>query len=272
MSIVCIGDFGKTGAGQTEVANLIKTLSRDNDIKLILGLGDNIYPAGVQNAQDPQFQEKFEKPFSKLPKGLKFYNVLGNHDHRGNTQAQIEYSARSNRWKMYNHWYHFTKTIGDTRVGFYAMDTNLDELPFEMREKQQREIIDSLNSSKTVWNIVYGHHPYRSTGQHGDSFGELKALFDNIIATGQVHFILAGHDHDQQLFTIRDTPTLIVSGAGSETRPVPEIFRLNGDLEFHSEALGICLLRFSKLQVTVEFYDSSGKVKYSKKINKIEYT
>ncbi len=120
-------------------------------------------------------------------------------------------------------------------------------------------------------NIVYGHHPYRSTGQHGDSYGELKALFDNIIATGQVHFILAGH-HDQQLFTIRDAPTLIVSGAGSETRPVPEIFRLNGDLEFHSEALGICLLRFSKLQVTVEFYDSSGKVKYSKKINKIEYT
>ena len=35
MSIVCMGDFGKTGEGQTEVANLIKTLSRDNDIKLI---------------------------------------------------------------------------------------------------------------------------------------------------------------------------------------------------------------------------------------------
>ena len=68
MSIICIGDFGKAGTGQTEVANLIKTLSRDNDIKLILGLGDNIYPAGVQNAQDPQFQEKFEKPFSKLPR------------------------------------------------------------------------------------------------------------------------------------------------------------------------------------------------------------
>ena len=32
------------------------------------------------------------------------------------------------------------------RVGFYAMDTNLEEHPFEMREKQQREIIDSLKT------------------------------------------------------------------------------------------------------------------------------
>ena len=35
MSIICIGDFGKVGKGQTEVANLIKQLSREHDIKLI---------------------------------------------------------------------------------------------------------------------------------------------------------------------------------------------------------------------------------------------
>lgn len=270
MSIICIGDFGKTCKGQTEVANLIKTLSREHDIKLILGLGDNIYPSGVKDARDPQFQEKFEIPYSKLPKGLKFYNVLGNHDHRGNTQAQIEYSKRSNRWKMYDYWYHFTKTIGETRVGFYAMDTNLDELPFKMRDRQQREIINSLNSSKTDWNIVYGHHPYRSTGQHGDSYGELKALYDNVIATGKVHFILSGHDHDQQLFSVEEgTPTLIVSGTGSETREVPQIFRLTGDLEFHSETLGICLIEFTREATVVKFYDLSNSVKYSKVINKL---
>ena len=268
MSIICIGDFGKTGEGQTSIANLIKNLSREHDIKLILGLGDNIYPSGVSSINDPQFRDKFEVPYSKLPKGLKFYNVLGNHDHRGNTQAQIEYSERSNRWKMYNHWYHFTKTIGNTRVGFYAMDTNLDELPFQMREKQQLEVIESLNKSKTDWNIVYGHHPYRSTGQHGDSYGELKALYDNIIATGKVNFILSGHDHDQQLFSIENTPVLIVSGTGSETRSVPQIFRLNGDLEFHSESLGICLLKMGKDKTLVEFYDIYGVVKYSKIINK----
>ena len=28
------------------------------------------------------------------------------------TQAQIEYSARSNRWKMYNHWYYHIDFVG----------------------------------------------------------------------------------------------------------------------------------------------------------------
>ena len=36
-----------------------------------------------------------------------------------------------------------------------------------------------------------------------------------------------------QQFSIENTPVLIVSGTGSETRSVP-IFRLNGDLEFQS--------------------------------------
>ena len=33
------------------------------------------------------------------------------------------------------------------------MDTNLDELPFKMREKQQKRIIESLNKKKTEIGI-----------------------------------------------------------------------------------------------------------------------
>ena len=37
-------------------------------------------------------------------------------------------------------------------------------------------------------------------------------------------FHFTGHDHDQQLFTIRDTPTLIVSGTEVKHVKVPQIF------------------------------------------------
>ena len=59
-------------------------------------------------------------------------------------------------------------------AGFYAMDTNLDELPFEMREKQQCEIIDSLNSVKQARNIIRASSTSKH-GQHGDSW-EIKGV------------------------------------------------------------------------------------------------
>ena len=49
---------------------------------------------------------------------------------------------------MYD-WYHFTKT----GIHEFYTDTNLDELPFKMRERQQREVIESF-AGKTDENLV----------------------------------------------------------------------------------------------------------------------
>ena len=137
MSIVCVGDFGKGNEDQLKVAVLIKKITGEKDVKLVLGLGDNIYPDGVKSVKDKKFKLQFEEMYKKLPKSLEFFNVLGNHDYRGNCNAQIEYTKKSNRWNLFNHWYHFNKTMGKSRVkvGFYAIDTNFDELTSTLKKK-----------------------------------------------------------------------------------------------------------------------------------------
>ena len=59
-SILCIGNFGTGRKEQHEVANLLCKLCQSMECKLILGLGNNIYPDGVRSIEDNQFLDKFE--------------------------------------------------------------------------------------------------------------------------------------------------------------------------------------------------------------------
>ena len=126
-SILCIGDFGTGNQGQYIVADLLKHLIKKHKCKFILGLGDNIYPDGVSNTQDPQFFEKFEKPYLDLPEHIKFYHVLGNHDYHIKVSPinQIKYMQISNRWVMPHNFYCFRKKINKVHVEFIGIDTNL---------------------------------------------------------------------------------------------------------------------------------------------------
>ena len=107
MSIICMGDFGSGEDDQFTVSKLVETLIKKYDTKLILGLGDNFYPNGVKSIYDDKFLDQFELPYSNLPKAVKFYNVLGNHDYKGKIQPQIDYTQISKRWIMNSNWYYF---------------------------------------------------------------------------------------------------------------------------------------------------------------------
>lgn len=268
MSIICIGDFGMGNDNQLRVAKLVKKLITRFSGKLILGLGDNIYPDGIQSINDERLIEQFEEPYSKLPKGIKFYNVLGNHDYHGKVQPQIDYTKKSNRWVLNNNWYHFEKRINNQLIHFYAIDTNFDKLSNSMKKKQEIEILEALSKSKAKWNIIYGHHPFKSTGYHGNSDADLELFYKKLIATKNVDIILNGHDHDQQHIYIPNSPHLIVSGTGSDTRKVPSIFRSTVDLLFYSEELGCGVLIFKKDEINIKFFNVDGEELYNYIISK----
>ena len=87
-----------------------------------------------------------------------------------------------------------------------------------------------------------------------------KSFYNELINTGKIDIIISGHDHDQQLISIPDKPTMIVSGTGSSYRAVPKKFRkVNPDLKFYSEALGCCVLDFRLDTLTVRFFDDFAK-------------
>lgn len=48
--------------------------------------------AGVSSVSDPKFESLFESPFSAPALSHTWYISLGNHDHRGNVDAQIQRS------------------------------------------------------------------------------------------------------------------------------------------------------------------------------------
>ena len=193
-----MGDFGSGEDDQFTVAKLVETLIKKYDTKLILGLGDNFYPNGVTSIYDDKFLDQFELPYSNLPKAVKFYNVLGNHDYKGKIQPQIDYTQISKRWIMNSNWYYFNKTINKNTVRFYAIDTNLENLSEKMKLEQREGLIKSIKNSSAKWNILYGHHPYRSTGYHGNCSQELESFYNELINTGKIDIIISGHDHDQQ--------------------------------------------------------------------------
>ena len=74
---IVIGDSGSGSAGQYAVGQAIADVCDGKDefigdmafagCDLVVGLGDNIYESGVTSVDDPQFAEKFEKPFEPVP-------------------------------------------------------------------------------------------------------------------------------------------------------------------------------------------------------------
>ena len=54
---------------------------------------------GVKSADDKKFNEIFEEVYKGNELlNTPWFHILGNHDHYGNPQAQIDYTANSNRW------------------------------------------------------------------------------------------------------------------------------------------------------------------------------
>jgi len=106
--------------------------------------------------------------------------VLGNHDYRGNVDAQIAYSAVSSRWRMPARYYKRAEALPDGgAVDFIFLDTS----PFvaryrgtdvrstaRIRRRSFPGVESALSQSTARWKIVVGHHPVFSGGRdHGST-------------------------------------------------------------------------------------------------------
>jgi len=207
LGLVFFGDSGTGREGQQRVAQGVAAYCAAQRCDLLALLGDNINPGGVTGIDDPQWQYKVEDPYGTL--GLVIRPVLGNHDHRGDADAQVRYSDASALWDMPAPTYAFEQGP----VAFFALDTQ------HMDRRQRRWLARGLRHSTAPWTVVYGHHPLRSHGVHGPAQGRLRRI--ERLVERHADFYLSGHDHDQQV--IRGQATHVVMGSGgSPPRPVQE--------------------------------------------------
>ncbi|MBI3071510.1 MAG: metallophosphoesterase [Deltaproteobacteria bacterium] len=270
---VAMGDTGKGDASQAAVAAAVAAKCALSGCDFVLLLGDNIYPSGCSSVTDPQFQTKFEQPYAAI--NLPFYVALGNHDYGGDGagyefwkgQVEIDYTARSTKWKMPAEYYRFTR--GSTE--FFALDTN--SLLFGRLSQQKTDISAWIPASMATWKIAYGHHPYLSNGPHGNAgrydriplMGQsIKDFMDNRVC-GRADVYLSGHDHSRQWIKATCNGTeLVVSGAGATTTSLPG----SNTTRFQSSTPGFLYIRVDGRTLTAEFVDKDGRVDFTRTLTK----
>lgn len=250
LNILVFGDSGTGNANQYAVAAGMKKVCDKEGCDFGIMLGDNFYEKGVKNVDDPQFIEKFEKPYSPLK--IKFYPVFGNHDYYGSLifmgkpDAQIEYTQKSEYWRMPHNFYNFT--AGD--VEFFALDT---ETLIEGDDVQLSWLKDGLKNSKAKYKIVYGHRPIFSYGKHGDSSYFKKMLYP-LFCESKITSYFAGHEHDLQLLKSDCGIPMLISGAAGKTRKTSK----GPNTIFADGIFGFNRIEIDSKGMVIKFYNSDG--------------
>lgn len=256
---VALGDGGRGSAEQYAVAAAMESVCAQKGCDFAIYAGDNIYSDGVSSVDDPQFEEKFEAPYRNLD--FPFFMALGNHDWtQGETgaNAQVEYTARSTKWTMPEKYY--TETVGDLTL--FALDTQ----PIRDGDVAPQEawIQEAMANATTNWKIAFGHHPYVSNGEHGNTGGDFQSFFDANLC-GKIDVYVAGHDHDLQWLQPQCGVEMVVSGGASSIR---ETGMGSNPTFFEASASGFMWVEIAGNTLTGTFYDADGNELYSRIVQK----
>jgi tartrate-resistant acid phosphatase type 5 len=271
---VALGDAGEGNEAQFAVGQTIATVCEERGCDFALYLGDNFYDVGVDSSMDMQFETKFEQPYA--PIDFPFHITLGNHDYGllGNdwsrSQAQIDYSSKSDKWSLPAEYYGFQVE----HVHFISLDTS--QLFWSQDLEAQRTFLRAeLAAASEGWTIAFGHHPYISNGDHGNAGnyeglggligGDAVQEFFEAEVCGKVHVYLSGHDHSRQWLVSQCGTEFIVSGAGAKLTELPH----RDDNPTHWEDVatpGFFWVEIVDDSFTGVFFDRDGNAQYERTI------
>jgi tartrate-resistant acid phosphatase type 5 len=227
LSFLVMGDWGGKPhdpfitAPEVNTARSMNEVARNYSAKFALALGDNFYESGVRSVTDHRFQSTFEDCFAgdalSAHNKFVFHVTAGNHDHRGNVDAQIEYSGQSKRWSFPDLWYTFTETAPDgATVQIVMIDTVVlagnsqwndedvdpilgSQLPGPVNftaAKAQLDLIETtLANSAADFLIVAGHYPVFYVAEHGPTNALQPDRFP-YLRQHNVSAYLNGHEHN----------------------------------------------------------------------------
>jgi len=265
-----IGDMGTGRPDQYRVAAAMAQRAKSDRVDFILTVGDNIYEHGVKSVDDPQWKTKFEDVYSDPALQLPMYPTLGNHDHRGNPEAQVEYSQRNKNWKMPAPYYTFTRTLGDeTTVQYLAIDSDPIKNQAPKAAAQLTWLDEELGKSGARWKIVYGHHPlYSHVGEDREKERRiLIAALEPLFAKHKVDVYLAGHDHTLEMLKPVKGVNYVITGGGAGPDKAYEVSWT--DEAYYAATLGgFTLFRVGKSEIVIEFVRLDGRTQYAHTISK----
>ena len=292
---IAVGDTGQGSDIQYEVAAAMRDHCAAEGCDFVVLLGDNLYPDGAKEVDDPIWQSAFEEPYADLD--LPFYAVLGNHDYGGKIlfvdadgygnqfergPVEVAYSQHSDKWRMPAT--HYTMRHGP--VGFIGLDTNSIVWDNDEHGDQWDWFPGALAEvADAPWVFALGHHPFRSNGPHGNA-GDYELLLDisvpidhldgdefeefmDELVCGNVDAYLSGHDHQLQWLdpSLCAGTELVVSGAGGELKDLDDPER-NPVFYQVGETAGFFYVVADEDSFTGRFIDASGAVAYERTLSK----
>jgi len=262
-----IGDWGRLmNVNLKANAYIMNELACRIPINAVLTTGDNFYENGVSGVNDVQWNVSFENIFTGvclLP--IPWYPSLGNHDARGNTQAQIDYSQQSTRWNLPAAYHDYWMEKDSVLVHFIVVDTTPfvgsdNEDPSSYTGLQLLWLDSVLGSGNPDWTVVYGHYPvYAADGRHGET-EELIEKFVPIFDEHGVDIYFCGHNHSLELIKTEAKTLYVTSGGGST--PQSRIDNKPYNLFGVSEA-GFVLSSFAKDGIPIDFISKKGQQLFS---------
>lgn len=277
VNFMVIGDWGRHGQyGQQTTADVMGKVAEHFDAAAIVSTGDNIYPDGVASVSDPAWMTAFENIYTAHSLYVPWVVAIGNHGYHGSVQAQIDYTAISQRWNMPNRYYTyelFEEEDGDTvTVLFVVIDSNPFQSKYQSDTKgeysdvkeqdttAQKQWLEKVLSERTAtWTIVVGHHPMYAGGKRKGQTDDMIKSFNEIFARHKVDAYFAGHEHDLQHHDDGSGVQYFVSGAGSEVRKTGEMQHT----KFARSVNGFAAVTATRSKLTCRFVDVQGDVIYT---------
>ncbi|EOY21481.1 hypothetical protein QUC31_007317 [Theobroma cacao] len=276
LSFLVVGDWGRRGSfNQSRVAFQMGKIGEKLDIDFVVSTGDNFYDNGLSSEHDTAFEESFTDVYTANSLQKQWYSVLGNHDYRGDAEAQLSPLLR----KIDSRWLCLRSFIVNAElaeiifvdttpfVNTYFLDP--EDHTYDWRGVTPRkpyianllkDVESALRESTATWKIVVGHHAIRSVGHHGDT-EELVSHLLPILKANNVDFYMNGHDHC--LEHISDTDSRIqflTSGAGSKAWR-GDVKQLNREgLSFFYDGQGFMSVQLTQSDAEIVFYDVYGNI------------
>ncbi|XP_028056573.1 purple acid phosphatase 17-like [Camellia sinensis] len=277
VSFLVIGDWGRRGQfNQSLVALQMGVVGENLDIDFVVSTGDNFYDNGLIGEHDVAFEESFTNVYTANSLQKQWYTVLGNHDYRGDAEAQLSPLLRKidSRWLCLRS---FVVNAAELAELFFVDTTPFVEMYFTNTEKHTydwrgvtspkvytanllKDLETALKESRAKWKIVIGHHAIRSIGHHGDT-QELVDKLLPILQANNVDFYMNGHDHCLEHISDPKSPIqFLTSGAGSKAWRGDVKKKNREGLNFFYDGQGFMSVQLTQTESTIVFYDVFGQV------------
>ncbi|XP_057948513.1 purple acid phosphatase 8-like [Malania oleifera] len=276
LSFLVVGDWGRRGLfNQSLVASQMGIIGEKLDIDFVISTGDNFYENGLVGIHDLQFDESFSKIYTAKSLQKLWYNVLGNHDYRGDVEAQLSPILA----KMDSRWVCLRSFILDAEIAdFFFVDTTpfVDKyfthpkgdvydwsgiLPRQNYLSNLLTDLDlALKDSKAKWKIVVGHHTIKSAGKHGNTH-ELETQLLPILEANDVDLYINGHDHCLEHISSSDSGIqFLTSGGGSKAWRGGTSWWKPEEMKLYYDGQGFMGVHLAPSHLHLQFYDVFGRV------------